>query len=303
MKKIFQKFLLWLYVKYHTIMVAISIALYNTEIEILKADPNNLQERDKRVQRKLHRNPLLEKFYAGQSDEKYVREYYDVLKKADKFIRTATPHQKAVAMDKYLRFDDQKDPYGKRYSNTGFFDEKHKHAGKTLGEVLEAEMSERATKDDDYELLQIFNNQPIEVGLTNIMDVVEKTKKDNADFEYEVVDMFRKSKSFEFPIKIVHNNENVINKIEQLTEFLHVKKIGFEHRQLEFFIPLKFKTSGVTNQSEIFNELIDIKEVFVHDKYGQLIGFGVTKFIKRIIHNDTHEVWKFQGIEMKQMGI
>jgi hypothetical protein len=41
----------------------------------------------------------------------------------------------------------------------------------------------------------------------------------------------------------------------------------------------------------------------VKDEYGKLIAFGVTKFLKRIINNDTHEVWKFQGIEMKQMGI
>lgn len=283
-------------------MVAISIALYNTEIEILKADPNNLQERDKRVQRKLHRNPLLEKFYAGTSDEKYVQEYYDVLKKADKFIRTATPHQKAVAMDKYLRFDDAKDPYGKRYSNTGFFDEKHKHAGKTIGEVLEMEMKERATKDDDFELIRIFNNKPIEVGLKNIMNVVEKTKKENVDYEYEVQDMFRKSKSLEFPIKATHVNEKIVNKIEELTEFLHVKKIGFEHRQLEFFVPLKFKTSEIQEDSDIFKELSDIKEIFIRDEYGELIGFGVMKFLRRIIHNDTHEVWKFQGIEMRHVG-
>lgn len=302
MKKFFQKIFLWLYVKYQTIMVAISIALYNTEIEILKADPNNLTERDKRVQRKLHRNPLLEKFYAGQTDEKYVREYYEVLKKADKFIRTATPRSKAVAMNKYLRFDDKKDPYGKRYTNTAFFDEKHKYAGKTLGEVLELEMKDRATKDDDYELLYIFNNQPIEIGFKNIMDIVEKTQKKDAEHEYEVVDMLRRSKSVEFPIKIEHNNNDIVNKIEQLTEFLHVKKIGFEHRQLEFFIPLKFKTPDVTDPN-IINELTDVKEVFVRDEYGKLIAFGVTKFIKRIIHNDTHEVWKFQGIEMKQMGI
>jgi hypothetical protein len=59
----------------------------------------------------------------------------------------------------------------------------------------------------------------------------------------------------------------------------------------------------VTDQSEVFNELIDVKEVYVKDQYGTVIGFGVTKFLKRIIHNNTHEVWKFQGIEMKQMGI
>lgn len=288
-------------------MVAISIALYNTEIEILKADPNNLQERDKRVQRKLHRNPLLEKFYAGKTDEKYVREYYDVLKKADKFIRTASPNQRLLAIDKHMRHlnneMEEKDQYGRRYNYTGFFDESHKHAGKTLGEVLELEKEERRTKDDDLKLLYMFDNKPIEVGFVKVFDVLEKSEKDNADFEYEVQDMFKKSKQFEFPIRVGHNNENIVNKIEQLTEFLHVKKIGFEHRQLEFFVPLKFKTSGVTDQSEVFNELIDVKEVYVKDQYGTVIGFGVTKFLKRIIHNNTHEVWKFQGIEMKQMGI
>jgi len=28
----------------------------------------------------------------------------------------------------------------------------------------------------------------------------------------------------------------------------------------------------------------------------------MNKFIKRIKHNDTHEVWKFEGIEMQNMG-
>lgn len=284
-------------------MINISIALYNTEIEILKADPNDLQEKDKKTTRKLHRNPLLEKFYAGQTDEKYVQDYYELLKKADKFIRTATPHKMAIAADKYGTSYGMKDQYGRRYEHYGFFDEKHKHVGKTVGEVLELEFEERRTKDDNYELLGIFNNIPIEVGLVNIMDVIEKTKKENVDFEYEVQDIFKKSKQFEFPIKVNRDNENIINKIEQLTEFLHIKKIGFEHRQLEFFIPLKFKTELVEENSDIFKEIINIKEIFIRDEYGKLIGFGITKYIKRIKYNDTHDVWKFQGIEMQNMKL
>jgi len=168
---------------------------------------------------------------------------------------------------------------------------------------LELEFEERRTKDDNYELLGIFNNIPIEVGLVNIMDVIEKTKKENVDFEYEVQDIFKKSKQFEFPIKVNRDNENIINKIEQLTEFLHIKKIGFEHRQLEFFIPLKFKTELVEENSDIFKEIINIKEIFIRDEYGKLIGFGITKYIKRIKYNDTHDVWKFQGIEMQNMKL
>ena len=105
------------------------------------------------------------------------------------------------------------------------------------------------------------------------------------------------------PIKVHRENDDIVNKIEQLTEFLHVKKLGFEYRVLEFFIPLKFKTSGVTENSEIFNELVNMKEIYLRDNYGQLMGFGIIKFRKRIIHNDTHEVWKFEGIEMENMGL
>lgn len=314
MRRIFQKIFLWLYIKFHSIMINISIALYNTEEEILKANPNITGEGGKIIQRKRHRNQLLEKFYAGQRDEKYVQDYYELLKKADKFMRTSTPHQIAVAKDKHLRFAEndvdlwdsreiKKDQYGRRYSHDGFFDDKHRYVGKTLGEVLDMEREERRTKDDDYELLQIFTNKPIDVGLVNIMNVIEKTNKENVEFEYEVLDVFRKSKQFEFPIKAYRENENVVNKIEQLTEFLHIKKIGFEFRQLEFFIPLKFKTQNIEENSEIFDEITKIKSIFVKDEYGELIGFGVNRFIKRIIHNNTHEVWKFEGIEMETKGL
>jgi hypothetical protein len=284
----------------HSVMIYISIALYNTEQEILKADPNDLDEKNNHTQRMRSRNPLLEKFYAGNRDEKYVKDYYEVLKKADKFIRNATPHQMAVAADKYGTSYGMKDQYGRRYEHYGFFDDKHKNAGKTLGEVLENEYLERRTKDDDLEIMYIFNNKPIEVGFVKVLDVVEKSEKEN--IEFEVSDMYKKSKQFEFPIKAYRDDENVENKIEQLTEYLHVKKIGFEFRQLEFFIPLKFKTMDIEENSKIFEEITNIKSIFVKNDYGELMGFGIIKLMKRIKHNDTHEVWKFEGIEMQTVG-
>lgn len=306
MIKFFQKIILWVYIKIQTILIYISIALYRTEEDILKADMLDVGEGGKIIQRRLHRNQTLEKFFAGQTDEKYVQEYYELLKKADKFMRKATPYDLAVATDKHLRFvsedgtaesnrANKKDQFGRRYEHYGFFDEKHKHAGKTIGEVLVLDFEERRTKDDDYEILAIYNNKPIEVGIAKFYEAIQKSMKENVEFEVA------SPKSFEFPIKAIHNNPEIVNKIEQLTEFLHVKKIGFEHRQLEFFVPLKFKTNEVEDDSDIFKELIDVKEIFIRDDYGELIGFGVTKYLKRIIHN-THEVWKFQGIEMKNMG-
>jgi len=300
MKKFFLNIALWVYLKLHTLGIALGVALFNTESEMLKGGLSDSDERNNHTQRMRSRNQLLEKFYAGQTDEKYVQEYYEVLKKADKFIRTATPHQMAVAADKYGTSYGMKDRHGRRYEHYGFFDDKHKHAGKTLGEVLALEFEERRTKDDDLDIMYIFNNKPIEVGLAKVMDVVEK--KEGTLDEYEVVDMEKKSKQFKFPINVVRENENTINKIEELSEFLHIKKIGFEYRQLEFFIPLKFKTAELDEESDIFKEIIDIQQAFVRDEYGELIGFGINKYIKRINYNDTHDVLKFDGIEMQTVG-
>jgi len=339
MKKFFLNIALWVYLKLHTLGIALGVALFNTESEMLKGGLSGGDERNNHTQRMRNRNQLLEKFYAGQTDEKYVQEYYEVLKKADKFIRTATPHQMAVAADKYGTSYGMKDRYGRRYEHYGFFDEKHKHSGKTLGEVLALEFEERRTKDDDLEMMYIFNNHPIEVGLVNVFDIVgRKTKGINIvpitenygdvidfpvthlrDIEYretpsyinkiifkwdalDFVDMNKTSKQFKFPINVIRENQDVINKIEELTEFLHVKKIGFEHRQLEFFIPLQFKTNELDEDSDIFKEIVNIKQVFIRDDYGELIGFGVNKYIKRINHNDTHDVLKFDGIEMQSVG-
>jgi hypothetical protein len=293
----FKKIYFWCYIKIHTMLINISIALYNTEVEILKADPNDLQEGDKRIQRKMHRNPFAEMMLSGVRNEKIIMDYYEILKKADKFMRTATPYKMAVAADRHGSSYGIKDKYGRRYEHYGFFDEKHKNTGKTLGEVLVSEYEERRTKDDEYEILYIFNNKPIEAGMAKFYDAIDKAMTENIEFEVAVV------KSFEFPLKVLRENPDVINKIEQLTEFLHVKKIGFEYRQLEFFIPLRFRTNDVAEDSDIFNELVNIKEIYINNEYGQMIGFGVIKLIKRINYNDTHEVWKFEGIEMHNMSM
>lgn len=306
---ILKKIILWLYIKVHSIFINISIALYNTETELLKADPNITNEKDKKNQRKRHRNEILEKFYAGKRDEKFVKDYYELLEKADDFKRKSTPFKQAVAADKHAKSYGQKDRYGRRYEHFGFFDDNHKHAGKTIGEVIDIEMKERRTKDDEYELIQIYNNEPIECGVSKYIGngSIDKTQKKSKKviFNQNVVvgddvlyDINNVSSVLEYPIKI-HREIDVINKIEQLTDFLHVKKTAFDYRLLEFFIPLKFKTNTLSDNDKIMKELISIKEIYVKDDYGNLIGYGVSDFVKRIIYNDQYEVFKFNGIEFK----
>lgn len=297
MKELFKKIYIWIYIRIHTILINISLALYNSENEILRADPNDLTESDKRETRKLHRNQTLEKFYQGKTDEKYVKDYYEILKKADKFMRTSNPHQIAVAADKHTKSYGVKDKHGIKHEHFGFFDEKHKYAGKTVEEVQEIEFEERRTKDDDLELLYIFNNKPIQAGVVKFYEAIENAKSNNMEFEMAAL------KSLDFPIKVLRDGEAPLNKIEELADFLHVKKIGFEHRQLEFFIPKKFGTSTIPDSSDIFKELISMKEVYIKSEYGLLVGFRVDSYLKRINYNDTHEVLKFDGIEMENMYI
>jgi len=285
---IIKKFFFNIWVGLRMVLIYLAIALRNTEVELLKADPNNLNERDKKVTRVRHRNQILEKFYAGQTDQKYVQDYYELLKKADSFMRNATKHKKAVAADQWGMNVGRKDKYGRSYDHIGFFDASHKHAGKTVGEVIDIEMIERRTTEDDYELLYIFDNTPIQAPLSK-MDDLE--------------DVYATPKLLEFPIIINHDDPETINKIEQLTSFLHVKKLGFEHRQFELFIDNKYKTyEKVTEDSEIFKELIKFNSIYIKSPYGELIGFVVNDYIKRINYK-TYDVWIFQGTEMDTIKI
>jgi len=284
MKKFLLNIFLWVYIKVHTIFINLSFAMKDESLSNFDVDEK------KKFNKRMIRSQLLQKFEQGQRDEKYVQDYYELLKKSDKFMRNATSHKKAVAADRWSLDYKKKDEKGKRLDHIGFFDGKHRHAGKTMGEVLEAELAERRTNDDDLELLHIFNNEPIEVGLSKIDGMV--------DDEFKLTDLQNKSKTFEFPLTVERENEDCKNKIEQLTQFLHVKKIGFEHRQLEFFIPKKYRTKDFDIGTAIFKEIIDIKSVYLYDTYGEMIGFKVYSFDKRLDHEEF-EVLKFSGIQME----
>lgn len=288
MIKYMRKVWMWFVLKFKLIMYYISLALHNTEIDLLKADPNNLDERKKKNQRMMHKNPVLEKFYQGKTDEKYIQDYYEILKKADKFIKNSNQIEYGTAADKHGMSYGKKDKWGRRYEHYGFYDPKSKHYGKTMEEVIYDEYDERRTKDDDYELLEIYNNERIIDGLVGSLDFV---KEDN---DKKILDDITKQiKNDKFPIRIIRENNKVLNKIEQLTDYVHVKRVDDEYRQLEFFINLKFGTKSLNDDNKSIKELINIDNVWIYNEYGELNSYKVENFKKRIIYNDTHEVFKF----------
>jgi len=295
-----KRLLLNLYVRIHPIFTYISIALFNTEQELLKADPNDLNEKNKINQKKLHRNPVINKMEQGQKDEKYVKDYYEILKKADKFMKTATPYKMAGVADRFGMNLGLKDQYGRRYDHVGFYDPKSKYYGKTLGDILKLQEEERRLKDDDYELLKIFDNKPIVKGIAKDDGIIEATSG-NTNVGFKMLNEYEKTKVTKFPLKVVRESGDTLNKIEQITEFLHIKKIGFEHRLFEFFIPKKFKLNEYFDDKGTIDELCDIQEIWFDDEYGEYCGYRVDEFVKTHT-TETYDIIKLKGVEIIKMN-
>lgn len=288
----------------------ISAGLVRAEEDILKPkDLIQTNERNKHQIKAPIRNKTLAKMDQGVRDEKFMQDYYEVLKKGDEFLEKADPEKIAEVSGKHgmnlgrkingrglpiqNKIDDdgnvimdnmgipvQKDEYGRRYDHYGFFDPKHKHYGKTIREVTKAQVDERTTKDDDFPIEFMINNTPIVGGVADGISMGTMRISEQA-------------KNFKFPIKIIRKGKHN-NKIEQITEFLHVKRIDDVHMILEFLIPKKYKLSKYGKKSKVMKELIDFQQVWHIAKYGERYGFNITSFYKKT-KIDRYDVIKFNA--------
>lgn len=280
------KFLKWCKLTYQSIKYYIGIILYNAERDLIESN-GSISEKDKKDYRKLHRNPLLEKFYQGQRDEKYMEDFYQILKKADEFIKKSDSTKYGATADKHGMSYGKKDRYGRRHEHYGFFDPKSKHYGKTLDEVIRMETKERRCKDDEYEVVSIYNNEMIAGGLVDVLNEVDTEKNMSND---KLLSILSKAK---FPVKIIRNNEKVLNKIEQLTDYLHIKRVDDEHFLLEFFLNRKYKIDKFNCDSEVFKDIVNFENVWICNQFGELESYNVLNFKKRILYDDNYEVFKF----------
>ena len=164
---------------------------------------------------------------------------------------------------------------------------------------MEAEVEERKTKDDDYPLEFMFDNSPVEDGIAKVGEIVE-TKREVSDTGFEGLNSYEKSKQRKFPLKIVRKEE-VPNKIEQLTQYLHVKKINSKHRILEFFIPKKYKLFEISEENDIFTEITDIDQVWLTDEYGGRYGYTVNDYRKRLDFDERFEIIKLNAVRIENL--
>lgn len=281
----------WFYRKLYGFLLYLGVAMYRTDIDILKSNSLNVNEKDKKIQRKRHRSQLLEKFYIGETDQKYVKDYYELLKKADHYILNATSRKMDLTADKWGMSYGRKDPItGKKHEHLGYFDPSNKNYGKTLGEVIKNEIVERKSNDDDYDVKYMIDNRPITTGLVESIGFVNEDEK---TFNPK----YRK------PVMVNRENNEIINKIEELADYIHVKVIGFEHRYFEFFIHNKFGLNKHEENSDVFKDIININNFWWRDKYGKLYGFNIDKYIKKFPYNEYYEIIKFQGTEIEEANI
>lgn len=273
------------------------IAMANLELQLFKYTGGTNTFGGGVITRMLFNSSFLEKMFQGKHDEQYVQKFYEILKKADDFMRKSTPHKMAATADRHTRIIEDKESV-----HFGFFDERHRHYGKTPQEVFEIELEERRTKDDKYKLIKIINNKPIPAGLSTITDVVKEVKNKDGKIVYIVDDINKKSKQNKFPIRVVRSGEKCINKIEELTDFVHIKEKSDQRRRFEFFIPLKFKTNTFEDDTTVIKDILNVDEFYIQDEYGELTGYSIEKFIKRFVHNDMYEVFRFDGFEMSKIN-
>jgi hypothetical protein len=265
-------------------VISFSFALKRFEDE-LKADPIDLFKTEQRAE-------IQSKY--DKFDEKYVQQFYEILKKADKFLRTSNPAKIQKTAGKFGLNYGMKDGFGRRFEHYGFFDEQHKYAGKSLKEVRELEIAEKKIADDDYPVIIMYQNKK-EFSFSESAAII--LKHDKGLYAPEIHELARMKK---YPLTIVRDGQ-VRNRIEQLTEFLHVKQISSEHKILEFMIPKKFGVSTIPDDDPIFKELIDIKQVWFKDEYGDRNSYNVTSYYKRGKYKEFITIKK-NGVEIQEVN-
>jgi hypothetical protein len=286
-------------------MIRIAIAMKGVEEEF-KTRVGDLFTGGKEY-KKRNNNPLLKKMEQGQADEKYVQQYYEILKKADEVVRSTNPDKAAKMADKYGVNIGAKDKWGVRWDHHGFLDPKHKHYGKTLKEIRDLEIQERKHDEDNYPIATMFSNK----AELSFVQATKMLKDENEEFF--IPELHEMAKMKKFPLMIVRKVD-ALNKIEQLVEFVHIKSVTSKHYIIEMFISTKFGLDKHDNGSDVFKELINIEQIWFDDDYGDKHAYRVTSFYKRGKHNEyidekkeknfKYDVLKFKGeiIEEYKVG-
>jgi hypothetical protein len=214
-----------------------------------------------RMQQGHIKNSLLASLKEGRVNketEMYKRYFYDVLEKAEAYAQKMSPGQMQMLVENAMQEDSidglsesEKSDLLKRIKT---FDP----AAISIGEINRNKAESRTSKDDNFPLEFIVNNNKVEI---NSLDVT----------------LHGARSIYEYAFNFGRNNENGIL-LEEYSDSLHVKAGPEGIKILEFYIPT-YKIRFDVNDP-IFNDMIDIRSIFFVNHIGVPYQYDIMDFYK-----------------------
>lgn len=254
-----------------------SIAMKNVEQDVRTVEQlPSYQGQGQQRFKKQSRMSLLESMKQGEYNAQYVDYFYEVLKKADDLVLNSTPQQLQLLAEKYGMGDHAAARYNFLHES-----QKQIHGNKSPQEIRREEYSRRVTGDDNYPVERIVTNRK------NMKNVLDHAMGGSAQYSYSI------------SVQRMYQTKNAI---EIVTELLHVKEMGSQHRLIEFYIPKKYGVKQLQHTNpNIYQEMISIQGVSFNDDYGQPSDYKITGFYK-MSENGMYDVVKFKGHKIEQIG-
>ena len=91
--------------------------------------------------------------------------------------------------------------------------------------------------------------------------------------------------------KIKSDNINIKNKIQEYTDYLHIKKYNNNNKILEFYI------NKEVNLDSKFEEFKKTNNIYFKDKYGDLSSYNIIEFID-IKDFNSYNILRFEANEI-----
>jgi hypothetical protein len=235
------------------ILIKISIAMSKLENQLFKNSDEALNSGDGSEINNI-KSDLLKSLYNGEYNQEYVNKFYRILKKSDNLILNSNRLELLEKTKRHGMDTGNEDII--RFLNSNM-------------EYKNIRIEDKIDKSDNFEIEKIITNK---IEIINIEDAINGHK---AKFITTL-----KSKTIDRNIKI-----------EEITDYLHIKKINDNEKLLEFYL------NNTHNIDEIFNELINIDNIYFKDIYGDRLEYKIVEYINKNSFN-SYNILKFLAHEV-----
>lgn len=232
------------------IFIRLSLSLSKTETNLFKISKEDKYSGDANELTDIQ-SDLLRSLYKGEYNKEYVVKFYKILKMSDKVLDGLT---KDILLNKLKEHG--MDEGNQDLINYLTNDVKYKNI----------HINKKTDNTEDYPLIDIVKNR---IEIINAEEVLlgKKAKK--------ITTIKSKDIDREFLL-------------EEVVDYLHIKKYTEDDVMLEFYINKLFDITNFTNQIKLINN------IYYVSKYGEKFEYIINNFFKTNEHND-YIIYKFIG--------